>query len=81
MDCYSKKMIFGPKRDTPCRIETSGKNWLFWLHKSNFCNKIPKPKARFKALNMCQVSSKKPSRVQDGNEGVARRNDINRCPP
>ena len=44
MDCYSKKIIFGPKGDTPCRIETSANNWLFWLHKSNFCNKIPKPK-------------------------------------
>ena len=43
MDYFSQKMIFRPKRDILCRIETIAKNWLFWLQKSNFCNKTPKP--------------------------------------
>ena len=42
MDYFSKKMILRPKRDILCRIETSAKNWLFWLQKSNFCNKNAK---------------------------------------
>ena len=38
----SAKKIFRSKRDMLCRIETSAKNWLFWLQKSNFCNKTAK---------------------------------------
>ena len=39
---FQQKMIFRPKRDILCRIETSAKNWLFWLQKSFFCDKTPK---------------------------------------
>ena len=43
MDYFSKKMILRPKRDILCRIETSAKNWPFWLLKSSCCNKTPIP--------------------------------------
>ena len=43
MDYFSKRIILRPKRNNLCRIETRVKNWLFWLQKSNCCNKTPIP--------------------------------------